>query len=60
MTKYALINEQSEVIDLLEVENIHTLDGYILPEHQCSLINITDSEAPSLGKVWNPYENKFE
>lgn len=60
MTKYALINEESIVIDLLEVNDINTLDGYILPAHQCALINITDSEAPSLGKVWNPYENKFE
>lgn len=60
MTKYALINEQSIVIDLLEVENIDTLDGYELPEHQCALIYINNMEAPSIGQTWNPYTNKFE
>lgn len=61
MTKYALINEQNEVIDLLEVENIHTLDGYILPQHQCALIRINDLEIqPVLGQVWKDELNKFE
>ena len=61
MTKYALINEQNEVIDLLQVENIHTLDGYILPEHQCALIKINDFEIePVLGQKWIPETNKFE
>lgn len=60
MTKYALINEQSIVVDILEVSDKHTLDGYILPEYQCALININTISTPSLGQVWNSYENKFE
>jgi hypothetical protein len=60
MTKYALINEKNIVIDLLEVENIDTLDGYVLPEHECALIYINDMEIVKLGEVWNPYTNKFE
>ncbi len=60
MIKYALINEENIVIDLLEVMDIDTLDGYQLPEHQCALVNITNSEAPSLGQIWNAFENKFQ
>jgi hypothetical protein len=60
MTKYALIDEESIVIDLLEVENIDSLDGYVLPDHQCGLINITNTEAPLLGQVYNHELNKFE
>ncbi len=60
MTKYALINEESIVIDLLEVENIDSLDGYVLPEHQCALINITNTETPLVGQVYNHELNKFE
>jgi hypothetical protein len=60
MTKYALINEERIVIDLLQVENIETLDGYILPEHQCALVNITNTEAPLLGQIYNHELNKFE
>jgi hypothetical protein len=60
MRKYALINEESVVMDLLEVENIETLDGYVLPEHQCALINITHTEAPLLGQIYNHNTNQFE
>jgi hypothetical protein len=60
MRKYALINEESIVIDLLEVENIDTLDGYVLPEHQCALINITNTEAALLGQVYNSETNQFQ
>jgi hypothetical protein len=60
MIKYALIDEENKVIDLLEVENIYTLDGYILPEHQCALINVTDISAPLIGQLYNNLENKFE
>jgi hypothetical protein len=60
MTKYALINEERIVIDLLQVENIETLDGYVLPEHQCALVNITNTEAPLLGQIYNHELNKFE
>lgn len=60
MTKYALINEEAIVIDLLEVENIENLDGYVLPEHQCGLINITNISAPLLGQVYNSEINQFQ
>lgn len=60
MTKYALIDEENKVIDLIEVENIETLDGYVLPPHQCALINITNIEAPLVGQVYNHLENKFQ
>lgn len=30
-----------EIIDTITVENINTLDGYILPEEACELIPIT-------------------
>ena len=60
MIKYALINEEGIVIDLLEVEDINTLDGYQLPEHQCALINITNTEAPLLGQVYNFETNQFQ
>lgn len=60
MTKYALINEEGTVIDLLQVENIETLDGYVLPEHQCGLINITNTQAPLLGNVYNFETNQFQ
>jgi hypothetical protein len=60
MTKYALVNEEGIVRDLLEVEDIHTLDGYVLPEYQCALINITNTSAPLLGQVYNFETNKFE
>jgi hypothetical protein len=60
MTKYALLNEEGIVIDLLEVENIETLDGYVLPEHQCALININNISTPSLGQIYNFEINKFE
>jgi hypothetical protein len=59
MIKYALINEEYVVIDLLEVMDRDTLDGYVLPEHQCALIYINNMETPSIGQVWNSYENKF-
>jgi hypothetical protein len=59
MIKYALIDEESKVIDLLEVLDRDTLDGYVLPEHQCALIYINNMETPSIGQVWNSYENKF-
>lgn len=59
MIKYALINEEGIAIDLLEVENIETLDGYVLPEHQCALINITNTQAPLLGQVYNFETNQF-
>lgn len=59
MTKYALINEEGVVIDLLQVENIETLDGYVLPEHQCGLINITNIDAPLLGQIYSAETNKF-
>ena len=59
MKKYALIDEERIVIDLLEVENIDTLDGYVLPEHECALIYINDMETPLIGQMWNSYENKF-
>ena len=60
MTKYALINEEGIVIDLLEVENIETLDGYVLPEYACGLINITNAKAPLLGQIYNHNTNQFE
>ena len=59
MIKYALINEEYVVIDLLEVMDRDTLDGYVLPEHQCALINITLREAPALGSVWDAQLDKF-
>jgi hypothetical protein len=60
MIKYALINKESIVIDILEVIDRDTLDGYVLPEYECALIYINDMQTPSIGQVWNAYENKFE
>ena len=60
MIKYALIDEESKVIDLLEVLDRDTLDGYVLPEHQCALINITNTETPLIGQLYNHLEDKFE
>jgi hypothetical protein len=39
MTKYNVIVE-GIIIDTIEVENIDTLDGYVLPECECQLIKI--------------------
>ena len=39
MTKYNVIVE-GIIIDTIEVKDIHTLDGYVLPESECQLIKI--------------------
>jgi hypothetical protein len=32
MKEYAIINWEKKVVDIIQVENTNTLDGYILPE----------------------------
>jgi hypothetical protein len=39
MTTYNVI-VNGEVIDTFSCEDIHTLDGYVLPECECQLIKI--------------------
>ena len=37
MITYAVINWENKCVDIIEVSNIDTLDGYQLPEGQCIL-----------------------
>ncbi len=60
MYKYAVVDDLiGKVIDIITVSDIHTLDGYRLPDGPCSLILINDRIA-LIGQTYNYSENKFE
>ena len=60
MYKYAVCNSENLCVDIIEVSDIDTLDGYQLPEGQCSLIisNSWANEA-QIGLYFNPITFEF-
>jgi hypothetical protein len=59
MYKYAVVNFENLVIDIITVSDMHTLDGYQLPEGQCALIDIRERLA-LIGQTYNHELDKFE
>lgn len=68
MYKYAVVEEFGNVIDIITVSDMNTLDGYTLPEGPCTLVILnaetygwgTNKIEPSIGAKYNPLEDKFE
>ena len=61
MFKYAVLNSDNLCIDIIEVSNRDTFDGYELPQEQCSLIISTQWENEAqIGLHFNPFTNLFE
>lgn len=60
MYKYAVVEEFGSVIEIITVSDMHTLDGYNLPDGPCSLILLNDRIEPNVGQTYNPIEDKFE
>lgn len=60
MYKYAVVEEFGSVIDIITVSDMHTLDGYNLPDGPCSLIILNEREEPTIGQTYNASVDKFE
>lgn len=60
MYKYAVVEEFGSVIDIITVSDMHTLDGYNLPDGPCSLIILNERDEPIIGQEYNPLLDKFE
>jgi hypothetical protein len=59
MYKYAVVEEFGNVIDIITVSDMDTLDGYQLPDGPCSLIDIRERIA-LIGQTYNHELDKFE
>jgi hypothetical protein len=60
MYKYAVVEQFGSVIDIITVSDMHTLDGYNLPDGPCSLIILNERETPIIGQKYNYSLDKFE
>jgi hypothetical protein len=61
MKKYAVVNWEYICVDIIEVSNIDTLDGYELPEGPCILVpsGVWSNEA-QIGLHFNSETNSFQ
>ena len=61
MTTYAVINWESICVDIIEVANTDTLDGYELPEGPCGLVpSYNWANDAFIGAHFNSDTNTFE
>jgi hypothetical protein len=59
MYKYAVVEEFGNVIDIITVSDMNTLDGYQLPKGPCALIDVRERVA-LIGQTYNHELDKFE
>lgn len=61
MYKYAILNSDNVIIDIIEVTDKDTLDNYQLPDGPCIAYPTWKTEQElSAGMVWNPITDIFE
>lgn len=61
MIRYAVINWENKCIDIINVENIDTLDGYELPEGECALIASKNwANEAQIGLYFDGLTNTFQ
>ena len=62
MIKYAVVTtDNNKVVDVIEVENTTTLDGYSLPDGACMLVYLNDTNYGDVvaGMDWDVINDKF-
>ena len=61
MYRYAVINWENKCVDIIDVEDIHTLDGYELPEGPCALVATDNWENEAgVGLYFDGLTNTFQ
>lgn len=60
MKEYAIINWEKKVVDIISVEDIYTLDGYLLPEGECiAFPTYKSAQKIQIGMSFDPTTETF-